>query len=59
MSVKLESSDKNIILVNLNVIKEMVTIQTMLENLGDDDTNNDEPIPIYAVNGEILDKVIE
>ena len=59
MSVKLESSDKKIVLVDLNVIKEMVTIQYMLENLGDIDANNDEPIPIYAVNGEILDKVIE
>ena len=59
MSVKLESSDKKIVLVDQNVIKKMVTIQTMLENLGGgDDTDNDEPIPIYAVNGEILNKVI-
>ena len=56
MSVKLESSDKKIILVDQNVIKQMVTIQTMLENqVGSDD----EPVPIYAVNGEILDKVVE
>ena len=59
MSLKLLSSDKKIVLVNLNVIKQMVTIQTMLENLGDDDTNNDEPIPLYKVNGETLGKVIE
>ena len=58
-NVKLQSSDGNIVVVDQNVIKQMVTIQTMLENLGDDDTNNDEPIPIYAVNGETLDKVIE
>ena len=59
MSLKLQSSDKKIVEVDQNVIKQMVTIQTMLENLGDDDTNNDEPIPIYAVNGETLDKVVE
>ena len=56
ISVKLESSDKKIILVDQNVIKQMVTIQTMLEmDVGSDD----EPVPIYAVNGETLDKVIE
>ena len=48
MSVKLESSDKKIGLVDLNDIKKMVTIQDMLENLGDIDANNDEPIPIYT-----------
>ena len=56
MSVKLESSDKKIVLVDLDVIKQMVTIQTMLENL---EGNDDEPVPIYAVNGVTLDKVIE
>ena len=56
MSVKLVSSDKKIVLVDLNVIKQMVTIQTMLENI---EGNDDEPIPIYAVNGETLDKVVE
>ena len=63
MSVKLKSSDMKIVLVDQNVIKQMLTIQTMLDNLGGDgdgdDINNDEPVPIYAVNGEILDKVIE
>ena len=37
MSVKLISSDKKILLVDAKVIREMVTIQTMLENLGGDD----------------------
>ena len=59
MSVKLESSDKKIVLVDQNVIKQMVTIQTMLDNLSFCENNNDEPIPIYAVKGEILNKVIE
>merc|ERR1712126_162625 len=47
--------DKKIILVDQNVIQQMVTIQTMLESLSD----SDEIIPIYKVNGEILDKVVE
>ena len=55
--IMLESSDKKIILVDQNVIQQMVTIQTMLESLGD--TNSDEIIPIYKVTGEILDKVVE
>ena len=58
MSVKLESLDKKIVIVDQNVIKQMVTIQNMLENERDD-TNNNEPIPIYAANGEILEKVVE
>ena len=61
MSVRLESSDKKIILVHQDVIKQMVTIQTMLESLGigDNDTNKDEIVPIFTVNEEILEKVIE
>ena len=55
MSVKLESSDKKIVIVEKQDIKEMVTIQTMLESLGD----SDEIIPICKVTGEILDKVVE
>ena len=58
MSVKLESSDKKIVLVDQNVIKQMVTIQTMLDNLSICENNNDEPIPIYAVKGEILNKIM-
>ena len=56
-TVNLQSSDGNIVVVDQNVIKQMVTIQTMLDNLDDVDTNNYEPIPIYTVNGEILVKV--
>ena len=57
--IRFVSSDMKIVSVDQNVIKQMLTIQTMLDNLVGDDTNNDEPVPIYAVNGEILDKVIE
>ena len=39
-TVNLQSSDGNIVVVDQNVIKQMVTIQTMLDNLDVDDTNN-------------------
>ena len=59
MSVKLQTSDKKIVEVDLNVIKQMVAIQTMLDNLRHGDNNNDEIVPIFVVNGEILNKVID
>ena len=49
--------DGKIFTVDRDVIKEMVTIQTMLDNLGEDDSD-DEPIPIYTVDGEVLGKLI-
>ena len=60
-TVKLKSLDGKIFIVDPDVIKQMGTIQTMLDSLGvdDDETNTDEIVPIYTVNGEILDKVIE
>ena len=59
MSVRLESSDKKIVEVDQNVIKQMGTIQTMLDMLSISNNNNDEIVPIYAVNEEVLNKVIE
>ena len=59
MSVRLQSSDKKIVEVDQNVIKQMGTIQTMLDMLSISDNNNDEIVPIYAVNEEVLHKVIE
>ena len=59
MSVKLQTSDKKIVEVDLNVIMQMVAIQTMLDNLRHGVNNNDEIVPIFAVNGEFLNKVID
>ena len=59
-SLRLKSSDGKTYIVDQDVIKEMVTIQNMLDSLGDgEDTDGDETIPIYTINGEILDKVIQ
>ena len=52
MSVKLESSDKKIVLVDQHVVKQMVTIQTMLESLGD--IVSGETIPIFKVRLKLI-----
>ena len=62
MKVKLQSSDDKIILVDPEVIKQMVTIQDMLDffvspRMGNNN-NDDDPIPIFKVNGEVLDKLV-
>ena len=57
ISVKLQSSDGVIFVADQDIIKQMVTIQTMLENPGDGDA--EEIIPIYTIKGDILEKVIE
>ena len=58
--LKLRSKDGKIIKVDSNVIQQMVAIQTMLECPGVEENNDDddEPIPIFAVNGEVLDKLV-
>ena len=57
MSVTLKSSDKKVVLVDQDVIKQIVAIQTMLDCPGVEHNNN-EPIPIFAVNGEVLEKLV-
>ena len=49
---KLRAKDGKILKVSQDVIKQMVTIQTMLDCPGVENNNDDddEPIPIFAVN---------
>ena len=57
--IKLRAKDGKILNVPFNVIKQMVTIQTMLDCPGVEDNNDeDDPIPIFVVNGEVLEKLI-
>ena len=58
--VNLRAKDGKILKVPKDVIKQMVTIQTMLDCPGVEDNNDDddEPIPIFAINGEVLDKLV-
>ena len=58
-TVRLKSSDDKIVLVDQDVIKQMVTIQTMLDSLGLDESSNEEVIPIFTVNAQVLEIVIE
>ena len=58
MLVKLLSSDEKIVLLEHNIIKQMVTIQTMMDcSLVNESKDEDEPIPV-AVNGEVLNNLV-
>ena len=56
-ALKLQSSDGETILVDHDLVKQMLTIQTMIDDLGDQD--DDEVIPIPNVNSEVLQKIIK
>ena len=53
-SYKLKSSDGEIFEIDKNAVMQMVTIQTMVEDLGE----SDEVIPVPTVNSFLLKKVI-
>ena len=57
MLVKLLSADEKIVLVDQNVIKQMVAIQRMLDCPRVED-DSDDPIPIFGVHGEVLEKLV-
>ncbi|KAK2101682.1 suppressor of kinetochore protein mutant [Saguinus oedipus] len=58
-SIKLQSSDGQIIEVDMKIAKQSVTIKTMLKDLGMDDEGDDDPVPLPNVNVAILKKVIQ
>ena len=58
--INLESSDGEIIPVPLDIAKEMITIRTMLDDLGiNEEDENDEAVPLPNVNAKILKKIVE
>ena len=57
--IQLVSSDGQQFSVELEIIKQSVTIKTMLEDLGIDEDYNSEPVPLPNVEGSILDKIIQ
>ena len=57
--IQLVSSDGEKFPVELDIIKQSVTIKTMLEDLGIDDDSNSEPVPLPNVEASILRKIIE
>ena len=57
MSVfKLQSSDGVIFSVDAATVKQMVTIQTMIDH---EDEDSDEVTPVPTVKGKVLEKVIQ
>ncbi|KAF6030591.1 SKP1 [Bugula neritina] len=57
-NIKLQSLDGEVFEVDVEIVKQSITIKTMLEDLGVDD-DEDEPIPLPNVNAAILKKVIQ
>ena len=57
-SIKLQSSDGEIFLVDVEIAKQSVTIKIMLEELGMDE-EDEEVVPLPNVNAAILKKVIQ
>ena len=55
-SVKLKSSDGVIFTVDAATVKQMVTIQTMIDH---EDEDSDEVIPVPTVKAEVLEKIIQ
>ena len=56
-SIKLQSSDGEVFLVDVEIAKQSVTIKTMLEDLGMDE-DDEEVVPLPNVNAAIMKKVI-
>jgi len=56
--IKLQSSDKEVFTVDVDVAKASVTIKTMLEDLGIGEEDDHEVVPLPNVNAAILKKVI-
>ncbi|KAJ8299637.1 hypothetical protein KUTeg_023697 [Tegillarca granosa] len=56
--IKLQSSDGESFEIDLEVARQSVTIKTMLEDLGWDESD-DDPVPLPNVNAAILKKVVQ
>lgn len=57
-NIKLQSSDGEVFVVDVEIAKASVTIKTMLEDLGMDE-EDEEVVPLPNVNSAILKKVIQ
>ena len=54
--IKLQSSDGVIFPVDAATVKQMVTIQTMIDH---EDEDSDEVTPVPTVKGKVLEKIIQ
>ncbi|KAL7303115.1 hypothetical protein TKK_0004327 [Trichogramma kaykai] len=58
-TIKLQSVDGKEFKVDIEVAKSSTTIKTMLEDLPFLENNDNEPVPLPNVNGDILKLIIE
>ncbi|KAL4840090.1 hypothetical protein H8958_015568 [Nasalis larvatus] len=58
-SIKLQSSGGEIFEVDVEIVKQSVTIKTMLEDLGMHDEGDNDPVPLPNANAAIFKKVIQ
>ena len=56
LSIKLQSSDGKIFTVDAATVKQMVTIQTMIDH---EEEDSDEVTPVPTARAEILEKIIQ
>ena len=56
-NIKLQSSDGEVFVVPVEVARQSVTIKTMLDDLGMEEDDDDEIVPLPNVNAAILKKV--
>lgn len=59
MQIKLQSSDDKVFPVDVEIAKKSMTIKTMLDDLGIDEEDDDNHVPLPNVSAAILGKVIE
>ena len=52
--LKLESSDGEVVTIDTEIIRQSQTIDEMLRELGSDQQDDEEPIPLANINGNIL-----
>ena len=58
-TIKLQSYDGEVFPVDVEIAKQSVIIKTMLEDLGMDEEDDEDVVPLPNVNAAILKKVIE
>ena len=58
-TIKLQSFDGEVFPVDVEIAKQSVIIKTMLEDLGMDEEDDEDVVPLPNVNAAILKKVIE
>jgi S-phase kinase-associated protein 1 len=59
LTIKLQSSDGEVFPINVGIARQSETIRIMLEDLGMEEEEVDEVVPLHNVDAAILKKVIQ